>query len=115
MSVHKYTSWGRTRQPKNLAGAHEAEVLASDNVDPSAATDGYTTENQRYLHLYFENSEANDKSIDVHSEAWQIYEISVRTIAAVISLKKIIRWDRTYSLTVFFVFSISFNKNVFFS
>ena len=66
MSVHKYNSWGRTRQPKNLAGAHETEALASANTDPSAATDGYATENQRYLHLYFENSEANNKSIDVY-------------------------------------------------
>ena len=66
MSVHKYTSWGRTRQPKNLAGAHGTEAVASANTDPSDATDGYATENQRYLHLYFENSESNDKSIDVY-------------------------------------------------
>ena len=52
MSVHKYNSWGRTRQPKNLAGAHAAEAAASANADPSLATDGYATENQRYLHLY---------------------------------------------------------------
>ena len=50
MSVHKYTSWGRTRQPKNLAGAHGAEVVTSTS-DPSVVTDGYATENQRYLHL----------------------------------------------------------------
>ena len=66
MSVHKYNSWGRTRQPKNLAGAHEAEVEASANADPSAATDGYRTENQRYLHLYFENSQSNNKTIEVY-------------------------------------------------
>jgi hypothetical protein len=66
MSVHKYTSWGRTRQPKNLAGSHGTEAVASANTDPSLATDGYATENQRYLHLYFKNSEANNKSIDVY-------------------------------------------------
>ena len=66
MSYLKHNSWGRTRQPKNLAGAHGIEVDASENTDPSAATDGYATENQRYLHLYFENSQSNNKSIDVY-------------------------------------------------
>ena len=46
------TSWGRTRGPKNLTGAQgaSATVLVS-TAAPSAATDGYATENQRYLHL----------------------------------------------------------------
>ncbi len=66
MSTHRYTSWGRTRQPKNLAGAHATEAVASDNTDPSLATHGYSTENQRYLHLYFENSESNNKTIEVY-------------------------------------------------
>tara|TARA_B100000287_G_C20612092_1_gene772482 strand:- start:136 stop:546 length:411 start_codon:yes stop_codon:yes gene_type:complete len=66
MSGYRYTSWGRTRQPKNLAGEHGTEADASQNTDPSAATDGYATENQRYLHLYFENSQSNAKSIDVY-------------------------------------------------
>jgi len=66
MAVHKHTSWGRTRQPKNLAGAHGTEALASENTAPSLATDGYKTENQRYLHLYFKNSEGNNKSLDVY-------------------------------------------------
>jgi hypothetical protein len=51
---HQHQSWGRTRQPKNLAGPHgtTAVVLADDQV-PGALTaeSGYATENQRYLHL----------------------------------------------------------------
>ena len=65
MSVHKYNSYGRTRQPKNLmGGVHETEAT-SGTANPSAATDGMRTENQRYLHLYFENSAANNKTIEV--------------------------------------------------
>lgn len=51
MSVHKYSSFGRTRQLKNIAGPHETEVavVAVDSLD--AVTDGYSTESQRYLHV----------------------------------------------------------------
>ena len=59
MSVHKYNSWGRTRQPKNLAGAHETEVTVSTS-NPSAATDGHRTENQRYLHLFLNTDPSGD-------------------------------------------------------
>tara|TARA_Y100000004_G_scaffold197185_1_gene270270 strand:- start:1004 stop:1423 length:420 start_codon:yes stop_codon:yes gene_type:complete len=52
MSQFKYTSWGRTRQPKNLAGAHGTEItLAANAAALTAATHGYSTENQRYLHI----------------------------------------------------------------
>lgn len=47
----RYSSWGRTRQPKNLAGAHGAQVTAPSTAAPAAVTDGYATENQRYLHV----------------------------------------------------------------
>jgi len=50
MSIHRYTSWGRTRQPKNLAGAHLTKISASYAV-PTQSSEGYNTENQRYLHL----------------------------------------------------------------
>ena len=66
MATHRYSSYGRTRQPKNIAGGHATEATASENADPSEATDGYSTENQRYLHLYFENSQSSDKSIEVY-------------------------------------------------
>lgn len=51
MSTFKNTSWGRTRGPKNLAGTQggEVDVVAVGTLD--AATDGYATENQRFLHV----------------------------------------------------------------
>ena len=38
---HRYSSWGRTRGPKNLAGAVGAEVVTSTDL-PTAVTDGYS-------------------------------------------------------------------------
>ena len=46
-----HNSWGRTRGPKNLAGAQEAEVDVVLIAALDAVTDGYATENQRYLHV----------------------------------------------------------------
>jgi len=52
-----HRSWGRTRGPKNIAGAHGTAVaIVAHNALPSGitATDGtagYATENQRYLHV----------------------------------------------------------------
>lgn len=61
--VHRYSSWGRTRQPKNVAGAHSlgVEVVA---LDAAAFTEnsGYSTENQRYLHLYAPACHADDNN-----------------------------------------------------
>jgi len=65
MSVHRYNSWGRTRQPKNLAGKHGAEVVTSTS-NPSAVTDGYATENQRYLHLLLDtDTSGNTRTVTV--------------------------------------------------
>ena len=57
-SVMIPSSWGRTRQPKNVAGDHQVYVhggIAGNmpTADPSGAPAGYATENQRYLHLYW--------------------------------------------------------------
>ena len=75
MSTHRYTSRGRTKQPKNLVLSHHtgssvqaityahfkasgsAPILANANSlndllnDATAAENGYNTENQQYLHL----------------------------------------------------------------
>ncbi len=52
MAVHTYNSWGRTRAPKNIAGAHgTAATVLAEGATPSGATAGYSTENQRYLHV----------------------------------------------------------------
>ena len=56
----KYNTWGRTRSPKNLAGPHGASVTPLANTDNlrgiTASTEGYATENQRYLHILVEDA-----------------------------------------------------------
>tara|TARA_B100000427_G_C15488834_1_gene586593 strand:+ start:1049 stop:1510 length:462 start_codon:yes stop_codon:yes gene_type:complete len=68
-----YTSWGRTRQPKNLAGGvHGSEITPVLNGDPTAlAADeqpkaGYATESQRYLQMYFHESADVEKTVTVY-------------------------------------------------
>ena len=48
---HTYNTWGRTRGPKNVAGAHGNEVAVVTVSDLDDVTDGYATENQMYLHV----------------------------------------------------------------
>jgi len=70
MSVHKHNSWGRTRSPKNIAGPHGTEVTlstASDLLGKTATATGYSTENQRYLHVLTEdNNGATPGTIKVY-------------------------------------------------
>ena len=68
MSVHKYTSWGRTRRPKNITGIDGCWVTGStiaaltaldiagtpSNASPSNGV--YKTENQRYMHIHCSGS-----------------------------------------------------------
>jgi len=74
MSVHKHSSWGRTRSPKNLAGSHGTTITVLANTDDlegvTATTAGYSTENQRYLHVLVE--ETNDGS-NTNADAVSIY------------------------------------------
>lgn len=89
MSVHRYTSRGRTRQPKNLvlpfhAGtnaqpitfAHFRDSGSADVVTTSdhlsgnlnsttAGANGYDTENQQFLHLCVHTTGADGAVIDV--------------------------------------------------
>lgn len=51
MSIYKPTSWGRTRGPKTLVGVQGGEVDVVTEASLDAVTDGYATENQRYLHV----------------------------------------------------------------
>jgi hypothetical protein len=66
MAVHEYTSWGRTRSPKNLAGTQGGEVTPVESlntlrgVTSAIGTQGYPTENQRYLHVLVEDSNEDD-------------------------------------------------------
>jgi hypothetical protein len=74
MSVHKYTSWGRTRSPKNLAGDPGTAITVLTNTNTlkgiTATSAGYNTENQRYLHVLIE--ETNDGS-DTDADTVSIY------------------------------------------
>jgi len=71
---HRYTSWGRTRSPKNLAGAPgTAIVVLAHTAVPSGTTatdgtSGYVTENQRYLHVTVDNAGTDDPGRDI--EVW---------------------------------------------
>ena len=60
----KYNSWGRTRGPKNLAGANGTAITVLANTDDllgiTATSTGYATENQRYLHVLIEDSTTSD-------------------------------------------------------
>ena len=72
---HRHSSWGRTRQPKNIAGPHGTKVVDIDagtmnNGDTAArAARGYATENQRYLHVTCEAAGAVS-AIYVYSHAF---------------------------------------------
>lgn len=61
MSQFKNTSWGRTRAPKNLVGnRHTSEVNVVGVGTLDAATDGYATENQRFLHVLLVDKNVGD-------------------------------------------------------
>ena len=57
MSYLKHSSWGRTRSPKNIAGAPGTAVTVVANTNgllgsaTGYQTAGYSTQNQRYLHV----------------------------------------------------------------
>jgi len=58
-----HNSWGRTRGPKNLTGVQGGAVTlssAGDLLGITATTTGYSTENQRYLHVLTEDNDAGD-------------------------------------------------------
>jgi len=66
MATYKANSWGRTRSPKNIAGPPGTEVVCLANTNnlrlsnTDYKTEGYVTENQRYLHLLFEDATTSD-------------------------------------------------------
>jgi len=66
--VYRHTSWGRTRQPKNLVGTNGTALTGLTKpatAAPNTATDGYLTENQRYLHITFYNSQAANRTLSI--------------------------------------------------
>jgi hypothetical protein len=61
MPTFQYNSWGRTRSPKNLNGQAQGKkinVLANTNAlkGVTESSEGYSTENQRYLHVLIEDA-----------------------------------------------------------
>jgi hypothetical protein len=83
MSVHKYTSWGRTRRPKNITGKDGTQVIGTSiaaltaldiantgsNASPSNGV--YKTENQRYLHLHASGSSSGCNNVYTYLYASQ--------------------------------------------
>ena len=69
---HTYSSWGRTRRPKNVTGRSSTSEAATLAVAPAgdAAADiasSFTTENQRFLHLLLDTTTStNNKTITVY-------------------------------------------------
>ena len=59
MAVHKYTSWGRTRRPKNIAGV-DGTAITLESAPTTSATAGYRTENQRFLHVWIDANSGSD-------------------------------------------------------
>ena len=70
MSTHVYTSYGRTRQLKNIAGPHESEVDVVAVAALVDETDGYSTENQRYLHtLAIDKNNGTNLTVTIYGYA----------------------------------------------
>jgi len=91
MSVHRYTSRGRTKQPKSLTKKHvdpnrvpavpavhfrasgsvtivDAASSLSGNLDSTLdGFNGYSTENQKYLHLCLQTTGAMGSIVDVYA------------------------------------------------
>lgn len=60
----RYTSFGRTRQPKNVLGDHQVYIHggvsgAMPKTDPSLSSDGFKTESQRFLHVRWKAQQSN--------------------------------------------------------
>ena len=70
MATHRYSNFGRTRQLKNIAGEHEEEVAVVTVSDLDAATDGYSTESQRFLHvLLIDKNNSTNLTITIYGYA----------------------------------------------
>ena len=70
MSVHKHNSFGRTRQLKNIAGKHQAEVDVVTVASLDAVADGYSTESQRFLHvLVIDKNDGTNLDVTIYGYA----------------------------------------------
>jgi len=85
MATYIPTSWGRTRRPKHLhddnpvpefqgktTGTSVAIVTNPANFNDALTSttegeNGYSTENQRFLHLFVKDNDATGKSINLYA------------------------------------------------
>jgi hypothetical protein len=90
---HKYSSWGRTRRPKAISGSGSFAVIPSGSLEvirPVATVStfatldntlqsttegeiGYTTENQRYLHVTVSGNADGSVQVAGYNYAVQIW------------------------------------------
>ncbi len=71
MATFKHNSWGRTRQPKNIAGRlSDGSPMEVDVVAVSTLTSvhaGYATEGQRYLHaLLIDKNDGSSLTVTIY-------------------------------------------------
>ena len=79
MSIHKHSSWGRTRRPKHISeslpstkqsattvATTTAANLANDLDSAVEGRNGYSTENQRFLHVWVNHNTAASKQIEIY-------------------------------------------------
>ena len=69
----RYSSWGRTRSPKNILSSHRSGVDASGTAKtlPDGQSIVVDTENQRYLHVWVtDDTGDHDGRLKVHGNAW---------------------------------------------
>ena len=106
---HTYSSWGRTRRPKNVAGSDGTSVVdvatlgaakaitdavtTAPKSNPAAGV--YSTENQRYLHL---SSSATGTVVNVWvyhyaSAKWSELLIGGASVTLAVAKTKIIEID----------------------
>ena len=81
MTVRRQTSWGRTRRPKHLSDdtavsskqtATNVTVVAASDLnndlnDATAGQNGYSTENQRFLHVFVKHSSSATKTVTIYA------------------------------------------------
>ena len=97
MSIHKHSSWGRTRRPKgthrrdaqriwggsslpilrNHSGSHDPDLSSAVTGNFDYGVGVYPTENQRYMHIHCSGSESGVSNVYAYMSAarcWAEYK-----------------------------------------
>ena len=72
-TFHRYSSWGRTRRPKNVNGSTSTTHITSGTE--------YFTENQRFLHLVCDG-DANITKVEVYYHGTGVWSELVEAVDA---------------------------------